>query len=372
MKEIKDIVKAYKKAHNDGLKTALATVVKVEGSSYRQAGARMLVTEDGQLTGAISGGCLEGDALRKAVLAIHQKSKKLVTYDTSNPDDVEFGVQLGCNGIVHILFEYIDENCAQNPIHLLERSIENRMASIVITSFSIENRSMQIGTVGLMNNHKVTLLTSDFITDTELQNLSLQVLEKKQSVLSKISSSEILLQYISPQTTLLIAGAGNDVKPLVETASILGWKTIVADGRATHALKKRFPTASEVILSKPEEIINTIEIDEATVFVLMTHNYNYDLALLKLIIDQPTKYIGLLGPKTKLNRMLEDLKNDGIGVGEKELNKLYGPVGMDIGAETSEEIAISVIAEIKAVLSGKKGLSLRDKKEKIHTDIVRI
>ena len=195
-------------------------------------------------------------------------------------------------------------------------------------------------------------------------------MEKKQNILAKVSANEMLLQYIPPQTTLIIAGAGNDVRPLVDTAFILGWKTIIADGRATHAQKRRFPKADDVLLVKPEEIINHIEIDESTIFVLMTHNYNYDLALLKLIVYKPLKYIGLLGPKTKLDRMILDLKDSGMVIGEEELNKLYGPVGLDIGAETSEEIAISVIAEIKAVLSQRNGLSLRDKKEKIHTDIV--
>ncbi|RZJ38503.1 MAG: XdhC/CoxI family protein [Chryseobacterium sp.] len=372
MKEINDIIKAYQKARTEGLKTALATVVKVEGSSYRKEGARMLVTENGQLTGAISGGCLEGDALRKAVLAIHQKSNKLITYDTSNPDDVEFGVQLGCNGIVHILFEYIDENATQNPINMLEKTTENRGESIIATLFSLENRNVQTGTVGSVINQKTTLITSNFLSESELADFASIVLEKKQNVLGKVSSEEILLQYIPPQTTLVIAGAGNDVKPLAETAFILGWKTVIADGRATHALTKRFPNADDVLLASPEDLINKIEIDEATVFVLMTHNYNYDLALLKLIIHLPVKYIGILGPKTRLNRILEDLKNSGVTVGENEINKLYGPVGMDIGAETSEEIAISVAAEIKAVLSGKNGLSLRDKQEKIHTDILGI
>jgi len=372
MKEINDIVKAYKKAQIDGLKTALATVVKVEGSSYRQAGAKMLVTEDGYLTGAISGGCLEGDALRKAVLAIHQKNNKLVTYDTSNPDDEEFGVQLGCNGIVHILFEYIDENVSQNPLHLLEKTTETRSESVIATLFSLENRNKQIGTVGLVKNQNITISDSGYISESELSSFSSQVLEKKQNMLAGFSSNEILLQYIPPQTTLVIAGAGNDAKPLVDTASILGWKTVIADGRATHALKKRFPLADEVLLGKPEEIINMTAMDENTVFVMMTHNYNYDLALLKLIIHQPVRYIGLLGPKKRLNRMLDDVKNSGILLGEKELNKLFGPVGIDIGAETSEEIAISIVAEIKAVLSEKNGLSLRDKQEKIHTDILSI
>lgn len=372
MKEINDIVNAYKQAKLNGLKAALATVVKVEGSSYRQAGARMLVTEDGQLTGAISGGCLEGDALRKALLAIHQKNNKLITYDTSNPDDLEFGVQLGCNGIVHILFEYIDADFPENPIFLLAKTLENRNESVIATVFSLKKRNRQTGTIALMLNQNIISADLYCISESKLKELSSMALEKKQNVFTKVLSDEVLLQYVPPQTKLVIAGAGNDVKPLVEIASVLGWKTVIADGRATHALKKRFPLADEVLLATPEEIFRTVITDETTVFLLMTHNYSYDLGLLKLIVHQPTKYIGLLGPKTRFNRMMDDLKNLGIDIGDKELNKLFGPVGIDIGAETSEEIAISVISEIKAVLSGKKGSSLRDKPEKMHTDILSI
>src|SRR5215207_5240419 len=120
MKEISDIINAFKEALLQGRQTALATVVHVEGSSYRRPGARMLIEDNGKLTGAISGGCLEGDALRKALLAINQKQNKLVTYNTMDDDDLEFGVQLGCNGIVHILFEPIEQTQVNNPITLLE------------------------------------------------------------------------------------------------------------------------------------------------------------------------------------------------------------------------------------------------------------
>ena len=112
MKEIRDIIKAYDEAQKQGKRTALATVVHLEGSSYRRPGARMLVTDDGEMTGAISGGCLEGDALRKALLVLSQQQSRLVTYDTSDEDDAKLGVQLGCNGIVRILFEPIDTNNA--------------------------------------------------------------------------------------------------------------------------------------------------------------------------------------------------------------------------------------------------------------------
>ncbi|RYZ14736.1 MAG: XdhC family protein, partial [Sphingobacteriales bacterium] len=125
MKETRDIIRAYDQAIKDGIAVALATVVRVEGSSYRQPGARMLVTADGMLTGAISGGCLEGDALRKALLCIDHQENKLITYDTTGEDDAAFGVQLGCNGIVHILFEFIDHDLSGNPIQLL-RQVQTR------------------------------------------------------------------------------------------------------------------------------------------------------------------------------------------------------------------------------------------------------
>ncbi|WP_431241971.1 XdhC family protein [Flavobacterium sp. P21] len=124
----------------------MATVVKVEGSSYRQPGARMLVTEDGLLTGAISGGCLEGDALRKALLSINQKQNKLVTYNTNNEDDAEIGLQLGCNGIVHILFEYIDDESENNPIELLSQLKAERKEAVIVSIFSLNKRANQIGT----------------------------------------------------------------------------------------------------------------------------------------------------------------------------------------------------------------------------------
>jgi len=139
MKEIIDIVTAYERALRAQKKTALATVVLVEGSAYRRAGARMLITEDGQLTGAISGGCLEGDALRKARMVILQQEPLLVTYDTMDDDDAKLGVGLGCNGVIHILIEPINDGNI-NPIMLLKAVISSCGYSVLVTMFNIEDR----------------------------------------------------------------------------------------------------------------------------------------------------------------------------------------------------------------------------------------
>src|SRR6478609_1842256 len=143
MKEITDIIKAYDVAAKAGKQSALATVVSVEGSSYRRPGARMLVTDDGVLTGAISGGCLEGDALRKALLVMQQQKPMLATYDTTDEDDAKLGVQLGCNGIVHILFEPILTEDTNNPIELLKRAASKREAAVMGTLFSLEDRKAE-------------------------------------------------------------------------------------------------------------------------------------------------------------------------------------------------------------------------------------
>ena len=368
MKELQDIVIAFDNATQQGKQTALATVVHVEGSSYRRAGARMLITEDGELTGAISGGCLEGDALRKALLAINQQQNKLITYDTSNEDDVEFGVQLGCNGIVHILFEYINDSLVNNPIQLLWQLEDERKDAVIVTLFSTDRKKAQPGTImfyragmAILREDAYGILSSD--ADTVINN--------KVSLIKTVglndTTYQALIEYIAPPVSLIIAGAGNDVKPLVAMASLLGWEVNIADGRATHSTKQRFPIAKNVFIAKPHELVSDIIIDNSTFFVLMTHNYKYDLALLKLLLERDCNYIGILGPKTKLYRMINDLHDEGVTVTDKQLSSIHGPIGLDIGAETSEEIAVSVVAEIKAVISGKPGTSLKYKEEKIHT-----
>jgi xanthine/CO dehydrogenase XdhC/CoxF family maturation factor len=160
---------------------------------------------------------------------------------------------------------------------------------------------------------------------------------------------------------LLVFGAGNDAIPLAQFADLLGWEVSVIDGRSNYATAARFPSAKQVLVAKPEQAFVNLTIDDQTVAVLMTHNYNYDLAVLKHLQNINLKYIGALGPKKKLQRMLEELADQGIEAGEDKLNAIFGPTGLDIGSETPEEIALSIIAEIKAVLSNRLGTSLKYK-----------
>lgn len=330
MKEIKDIVRAYDLARTQGLEVALATVVKVEGSSYRHAGARMLVDEEGQLTGAISGGCLEGDARKKALLCIHQKANRVAVYDTREDGNASLGIQLGCNGVVHILFEYVAPHQMNNPVELLRLSQEGRRPSALATCFD-----PPLGTLALFDGQY-----------TEVSPCNLR------EVLATVTHTQVIGGTVytcyAPTLRLIIAGAGNDVQPLANMASLLGWEVILVDGRPNLLTEKRFPSATQRVVSAAEDV--ELAVDAQTYVLLMSHHYSYDLAFLKWALGTVVPYVGVLGPSSKRERMLKALGITG--------ERVYGPVGLDLGAETAEEIALSIVAEIMAVSQGRKGGNL--------------
>ncbi|HEV8286117.1 MAG TPA: XdhC/CoxI family protein [Chitinophagaceae bacterium] len=371
MKEIHDIIMAFDEAQKLGKRTALATVVHVDGSSYRRPGARMLIREDGQLTGAISGGCLERDALQKALLVMMQQKCKLVTYDTNDEDDAKLGMGLGCNGIIQVLIEPVDISDQNNPIQFLKAIISKRQQNVLITLFSLQNkRDAQYGTCLLVSEDGMVSGDAPVLTDILITDAKKALVSKNSSFKNYITENNNLtafIELIKPSISIVIIGAGNDAMPLVKMADILGWETTVVDGRADYAKKERFSPACKVLVSKPENVLDKLTVDDQTVFLLMTHNYNYDLAMLRALLSRKVAYIGSLGPRKKLDRMIDELKEEGVSLNSERLSALYGPVGLDIGAETSEEIALSILAEIKAVFSSKSAQSLRTNSDVIHS-----
>jgi xanthine dehydrogenase accessory factor len=378
MKEMKDIILAYDEARKHGRQSALATVVHLNGSSYRRPGARMLVTDEGRMTGAISGGCLEGDALHKALLVMNQQRAKLISYDTSDEEDTKLGVQLGCNGIIQILIEPLSPENPFNPVELLKKINARRQCAVLMTMFDMENKNQdQPGTCLLLEEDgSIHGEIKDVLLGKAAGEDARDALRLQQSLFKKYKTADrnisTFIEFIRPATSLVIIGAGNDALPLLGIADVLGWEASVVDGRASHATTERFASACQVLVSRPEKVLEQIHIDNQTVFVLMTHNYQYDLAMLRILLQTNAQYIGILGPKKKLDRMLDEMEADGKAWEKEQLNRIYSPVGLDIGAETAEEIALSVIAEIKTVLAGKSAQPLRLKEDQIHSreDIV--
>ena len=369
MKEINDILRAYELAVSLGQRVALATVVHVEGSSYRRPGARMLVNEDGTLTGAISGGCLEGDALRKAQLVIVSGKKMLVTYDTNDEDDAKLGMGLGCNGIIQVLIEPIDKEDKQNPLALLRSIAIKRQNNVLVTLFSLVDKRQQPGTTYLLQASGTSIGNISLVND-EIHAAIENAFAERSSVFKNYTidnqSLVAFVEFIKPPVSLVIVGAGNDVMPLVDMSAILGWEAIVVDGRGNYAKAERFPSACKVLVAKPEDVLKQVAIDDQTVFALMTHNYIYDMAMLKELVQRGAVYIGLLGPKKKRDRMINEPHENGMQFTEQQLATIHGPVGLDIGAETPEEIALSIIAEIQSFLAGRNAKQLKMHKGVIH------
>ena len=381
MRETEAILTAYDNARQEGQKCVLATVVHVEGSSYRAAGARMLVDELGFMTGAISGGCLEGDALRKALLALDQGKNKLVSYDTSDEDDAIIGAQLGCNGIIQVLFEPVDPAQGQdqedNPVEFLRKTEQYDSPVALVSIFNLDKTKSQQGTSLLIDETGYTTgQLNDSALSQKIGEIAQRALENQQNHFGEYKSStqnqnqiqtqHAFIEIIPPPPTLVLIGAGNDAQVLSRMAEVLGWDIVVADGRPTHANKQRF-NSCQVVVANPGEILEDIQINQNTAFVLMTHNYTYDLAVLKLLLkEDEIPYIGILGPNKKHRRMMDDLRADGVSLTDRQRSKLYAPVGLQLGAETPADIGLSILAEIQAVLTGSEVRHLRQLKGSIH------
>jgi xanthine/CO dehydrogenase XdhC/CoxF family maturation factor len=368
MRELVRIIDGYERAKVEGKAMALATVVQVDGSAYRRPGARMLVTEDGQLTGAISGGCLEGDALRKAQTVIFQQKPMLVTYDTTDEDDQKFGVGLGCNGIIHLLIEPIALDREDHPIELIKEALKRREMALLATIFSLKAaKSEQIGTVYLRQGNQelgsFQKVPADFRAAIAQEVAGFEQHTNRIQCYAELDSLSVFFELIPPPVRILLFGAGNDALPVAQLAEILGYELHLIDGRKALANHTRFPNASKIIQGPADEVVEQLETDLHSVALLMTHNFDYELRVLEELNTRMLPYIGILGPKRKTDKLIHRLEEKGIQVNREAI---YAPIGLDLGAETSEEIALSIFAEIAAILRKKPAGSLRDKQGPIH------
>ena len=371
MKELQDIVRTWKQLESDRKKAALATLVKVEGSAYRRPGARMLITSDGQQVGTISGGCLESDVKERSQEVLKTGIPSLVKYDTTSEEDLIWGLGLGCQGIAQILIERLNTE-QLNALSVVERSLSIRQAGAVATVFNTEGTNSVKKCDRILLHLDGTIVSS--INNSQLQDV---VSRELRSVLQQQSSTsqtyllsegkvEVFLEVIKPPVFLVIFGAGFDALPVVHFAKALGWYVTVIDPQARPMTVERFRECDRVILSSADEAGSQIEFDDQTVAVVMSHNYLYDLEFLQTLNTISLKYLGILGPKKRTNRLLQDLKAEGyIFQTEQEL---YSPIGLDIGANNPEEIALSIIAEIQTVTQNRRGEFLKDRNAPIHSE----
>ena len=373
MKELQDIIAVWKQLRSTEQTAVLATLVKVEGSAYRRPGARMLITSDGRQIGTISGGCLESDVVERSQEVLQTGIPISVKYDTTSEDDLIWGLGLGCQGVAYILIERLNAD-ELNALSAIDKCLSQRQISAMATVFRVQGiDKVKTGDrLMLFPDGKINSQISDSqLTCPLLQDLKIAIAQRES--LNKAYTlpegiAEVFLEVIQPPLSLIIFGAGFDVLPLVHFAKQLGWYVIVVDPKARSQTVERFSECDRVILGSFEEIESQISLDEQTVGVIMTHNYLEDLELLSLLVSKSLNYLGILGPKTRTNRLLSDLRQEEITLDRKQLENFYTPVGLDIGADNPEEIALSIVAEICSVTNNRQGGFLKHRSAPIHSD----
>ncbi|MEH1792504.1 XdhC family protein [Nostoc sp.] len=372
MNELQAILEAFESSQKSGEMTFLATVVKTQGSTYRRPGAKMLMTDTGLIIGTISAGCLENDVFEYTKQRMSDGKPIVVTYDSTASEDILWGFGLGCNGIVQVLIERLETESTLNAIAFTQECFHQKHLGIIATVFAFE------GGVDVKLGSRLLLYPNGkILTDIKDPNLIKYLSADTQAALANqkssvknyqlpLGSAEVFIEVIQPPTLLVIFGAGYDAVPVAQFAQALGWEVTVVDCRANEATKVRFSPPCNVILSNRDIVHKQVLITDRTVAVVMTHNYLDDLEILNVMLPSPARYIGILGPKHRTERLLQDLSTEKIVTTSEQLNRLYSPIGIDIGADTPEEIAIAIIAEIQAVLTNRQSNFLKNRNQPIH------
>ena len=366
MKEFKAIIDAYRAIDFSKQMAALATVVKVSGSSYRSPGARMLITDNGKWIGSISGGCLEGDALRKARQVMQTREPVTVTYDTREESNQNLGIGLGCNGVIDVLIEPVVPD-GHNPIRLFEELTTRNAPHLIATVY---RGSMLAEKVIMTPDGDITSRLSDEQLTDRITHDLFRIYEGRKTESREYQSPaydvEVFLELVAPNIKLMIFGAGFDARPVSQFAKMLGWDVEVTDECVAHIAPVFFPDADKLSLCDRKFIDRDFQITPYTACVLMSHNYEYDRDVLKKLLDSQTPYIGILGPRKRFDKMLSEFKEDGIALSSDRMDTIHSPIGLDIGAETPDEIALSIVSEIKSRFSSRSGGFLKYRRGPIH------
>ncbi|MDB6092772.1 MAG: pucA [Verrucomicrobia bacterium] len=338
MKELLELAAARGCRPNE--KVAVATVLRVDGSSYRRTGARMLVNADGRFAGSVSGGCLEQSVIVEAQAALHDGRARLLAFDTSNPNDLVFGTGLGCQGKIWIGIEVLPARQPWLLADLAARVRYTRQPAVWVTHL-------------VEDDDGIRFLSGESESRREAMRVE----------------DVVLSEAIVPPVALLVFGGGPDVNPLVELGAQLGHEVTVIDRRPDVAQPANFPAAHRVIAARPPLIRPLIPADDRTVAVLMNHHYETDRDVLATLLPMGLPYIAMLGPQRRTARILAELRDSGLDLTAESLDALHGPAGLDIGADDPAQIALSILAEIQATLSGRQGGKLKFRDAPIHADI---
>jgi xanthine/CO dehydrogenase XdhC/CoxF family maturation factor len=331
--ELTELLDAAEALAARGQPMALATVVATRGSTYRRAGARLLIPAEGEPIGNISGGCLEGDVARIGREVIASGEARIVEFDMTADEDAVWGYGLGCNGAIELLVE--------PTAGALESvgSLRSGQGACLVISLS----GSDLGLHRLETDGAAAAALSDGTPRVE-----------------EVDGERVYFEPLLPPLRLLVCGAGHDAIPLVRQATELGWRVVVVDVRQALLTAERFGPGVDFANPDPDAAADALAPDERTAAILMSHNYLRDIAYLRSFLHAPLAYLGVLGPRGRTEQMLGEIGTPAAIV------RLHAPAGLDIGADGAEEVAHAIIAEILSVIRGRAGGPLRDRGGPIH------
>ncbi|MBA2688956.1 MAG: XdhC family protein [Gemmatimonadaceae bacterium] len=367
----REIIDGLFRAADAGESVVLATVVRITGSSYGGVGSRMLICVDGTTVGLVSGGCLESDIAEHARRVNSTGAAEVVRYDTLDDDDAPWGLGLGCNGLIDILLEPLNAARARSVGDLLQRALEADEPSAIATVIHViesDSNSPQIGAHALARDNSI-LTSGDwgsgFVLADASEGIADAIKAGRRGLVHDYNGVEIAFEVVNPSVHLLVCGSGPDAGPIARFGVELGWEVTVVDHRAGVAERaSRFPGAIVTECLDALELADCVNLSSRTAAVVVSHHFERDRNYLNSLLRSEVTYIGMLGPRARTERMFTDLEAEPVPLHPDE--RVYSPVGMDIGGDGPDAIALAIVAEISAVSSRRSAGHLRDKRGPLH------
>jgi len=339
----------FYRAHRDDDDVVLVTIIATVGSTYRKPGAMMLIARDGTFEGLISGGCLEGDLLQHAAGVFSSGDPKRVTYDMHAGDDLVWSLGLGCDGVIHLFLQRLERAQSFGFLEQLDEAQRLRHGLLVAIATQSDG-DVPVGACGFLDSSGIAggeRLLNDVLGPLaepwpDWRHKAVRFGEGK--------AGEAVVVHVPPTPRVLVCGAGPDAVPLARLLDELGWDIVVVDHRPAFARADRFPARCRVVQTRPDHLADTVDLRSLDAAVIMSHHLENDGAYLSCLGQHNIPYIGVLGPRARRMRLAKQA-----GLSDRTI---YGPVGLDIGAELPASIALAIAAEIHAVLNRRDGTSL--------------
>jgi len=334
-----DALDLIERLRRTGRPAAMATLVRTIGTTPRKEGTKMFVDASGDVFGSVTiGGCVDGRVIEESGDVLSSAAPRLVRFDLGDAEAWEIG--LTCGGTVDVLLEPFSEEIA-NLYEIARSELEAGRAVALVTPLGAPAARSLILADGTVRGPVPDSIPSDLLRSSATSRTI------------TTDSGDVYVEVLRPPATLLIFGAGVVAIPLVSLAKVLGFRTVIVDGRPRFATRERFPDAGELRIGIPSEIAEETRLGPTTPVVLVAHDYKIDVPVLIRALRSDAPYIGLLGSRRRGAAILQMLRDEGIG--EEQLRRVRVPIGLDLGADTAEEIALAVMAEIVAVRHGKSG-----------------